>query len=383
VPDVTGLDQASAIDEIINAGLTVGPVVERANRRFPAGQVIRTAPAAGREVEPGAVIRIIVSSGPPGGETAAPSPSPVVSFPPSPSPVPSAPPSEVPSAVPSAVPSGSPIAGSHLAAVQAAGVLRVNVSPDDPPWSRVTDNGDPGGFEVQLARRIARELGVDVTFTTDPASVVLDGSDLGGWDIALNHLPSIDPVTASFVLSEPYAWDPLAVAVAGANADVPADLTGLSVCVRSGSAEEAWLNGAITLTDGDGNPVAPPAVTTLPVASDADCATSLAGGVAQAWIAGRPTLAAGDSADQPLTVGDATLAGVPVAAAVEPAGSTDTSLVDAVDAAIAALRDSGQLARFSQRAFDADLTTGPPPIGGTSPGASPSPFALIDPEARS
>jgi ABC-type amino acid transport substrate-binding protein len=157
------------------------------------------------------------------------------------------------------------------------------------------------------------------------------------------------------------------------------------VCVVQGSAAQAWLEGAATLTDLDGNPVAAPAVVTLPVGSPAECADVLRAGAADAWVEGRPTVAAtlGDAED--LVTDGRTLAVVPIAGLVETADSTDTSLVEAVDGAIDVLRDNGQLTRQSERAFGEDLTVGPPEL--TAPGESPgfpelspepSPIAVID-----
>lgn len=86
--------------------------------------------------------------------------------------------------------------------------------------------------------------------------------------------------------------------------------------------------------------------------------------------------AIGDDTD--LVIDGRTLAVAPIAGLVEPAGSADTSLVDAVNEAITTLQDNGQLARLSDRAFGADLVTGPPDV--TTPGESPG-FPELSPEA--
>src|SRR5204862_7510546 len=112
--------------------------------------------------------------------------------------------------------------------------------------------GAPSGFEVQLARRIGRQLGVEVTFTSFPVAAVLDGSTAGEWDLALGHLPATEPLTTTFLTTQPYAWEPLAAAVAADRAPVPDDLSGLVVCVRDGSPAQQWLDGIVTLADRDG-----------------------------------------------------------------------------------------------------------------------------------
>lgn len=64
VPDVTGMDQTEAANELTQAGLkfTYGP--KEGSATVPAGNVIRTTPAAGASVAKGATVTITVSSGP-------------------------------------------------------------------------------------------------------------------------------------------------------------------------------------------------------------------------------------------------------------------------------------------------------------------------------
>ncbi len=63
VPDVAGRTEGEARNAITGAGLTVGSVSEESGER-PAGQVLRTDPAAGTQVEPESAVNIILSSGP-------------------------------------------------------------------------------------------------------------------------------------------------------------------------------------------------------------------------------------------------------------------------------------------------------------------------------
>ena len=61
--DVNGLDQSNAITQLRNLGLN--PVVENTpHDQVPIGQVIRTDPAAGSQVEKGTAVKVYVSSGP-------------------------------------------------------------------------------------------------------------------------------------------------------------------------------------------------------------------------------------------------------------------------------------------------------------------------------
>jgi len=64
-PNVVGFDQFAAMDEITNAGLSVGTVTFASSAIFPAGSVIGQAPVAGTQVTTGAAVSLVVSSGPP------------------------------------------------------------------------------------------------------------------------------------------------------------------------------------------------------------------------------------------------------------------------------------------------------------------------------
>ena len=64
VPVVTGLDEATARAEIEKAGLVVGAVTPEASATVPEGQVIRSDPAGGAQVDEGATVGLFISGGP-------------------------------------------------------------------------------------------------------------------------------------------------------------------------------------------------------------------------------------------------------------------------------------------------------------------------------
>ena len=63
VPDVTGLSEAQAANELGQAGLTVGSVLNQASSTVAQGDVVSTNPAAGTAVPKGSSVTIFVSSG--------------------------------------------------------------------------------------------------------------------------------------------------------------------------------------------------------------------------------------------------------------------------------------------------------------------------------
>ncbi len=63
VPNLRGSTPEDAVNALIDLGLEPGEQRDRFNENVPAGQVIRTDPAAGTEVDPGTIVTIFVSQG--------------------------------------------------------------------------------------------------------------------------------------------------------------------------------------------------------------------------------------------------------------------------------------------------------------------------------
>jgi len=64
VPDVTGLDQATAESNITAAGLIVGTITNQSSDTVPAGDIISQDPASTTMVSAGTAVNLVVSSGP-------------------------------------------------------------------------------------------------------------------------------------------------------------------------------------------------------------------------------------------------------------------------------------------------------------------------------
>lgn len=63
-----------------------------------------------------------------------------------------------------ALPTPAAETGSVLAAIRETGILRIGVKADFPPFGMVNAQGEPEGFEIDLARDVARRLGVTPRF---------------------------------------------------------------------------------------------------------------------------------------------------------------------------------------------------------------------------
>ena len=135
-----------------------------------------------------------------------------------------------------------------VAELAPTGRLRAAINFDNPLLaSRDADTGEPGGVSVELARELARRLGVAVDYVPYfAAGKVIEGVKERVWDICFL---AIDPVRAEQIL-----FTPPYVVIEGAylvpedspirdNADV--DRPGVRVLVSTGSAYDLFLSRTI------------------------------------------------------------------------------------------------------------------------------------------
>jgi polar amino acid transport system substrate-binding protein len=128
------------------------------------------------------------------------------------------------------------------------GKLRAAINFDNPILaSKDAVTGEPGGLAVELAREVARRLGVSVEFVPYyAAGKVIEGVKAGLWDICFL---AIDPVRAEQIsFTAPYVVIEGAYLVADDspirdNAEV--DRPGVRVLVSTGSAYDLFLSRTI------------------------------------------------------------------------------------------------------------------------------------------
>ncbi|MAT97927.1 MAG: hypothetical protein CL608_12345 [Anaerolineaceae bacterium] len=120
--------------------------------------------------------------------------------------------------------------------VQAAGVLRVGLDPTYPPFE--VDNGSGvTGLDVDLAKAIAADLGVDVQFVYFGYDGLYDALATEQVDVLISALVIIPERTRDFSYSEPYfdAGEILIVPANNETIESMADLGGHTLAVELGS----------------------------------------------------------------------------------------------------------------------------------------------------
>ncbi|WP_282608677.1 transporter substrate-binding domain-containing protein [Pelagibius sp. Alg239-R121] len=146
------------------------------------------------------------------------------------------------------------MAGETLDRVMSSKTLTLSSDPEYPPQSFLNDQNEMDGFDVGVAREIAKRMGAELKIVTPAWEIITAGNWGGRWDISVG---SMTPTTArAKVLDFPavYYYTPAAFAVhKDSSAASSADLNGMKFGVCGGCTYEAYLNKDLVI-DAEGTP---------------------------------------------------------------------------------------------------------------------------------
>ncbi len=129
-----------------------------------------------------------------------------------------------------------------LSTIKSAGVLKVAVPQDFPPFGSVGPDMKPVGYDIDMAAHIAKALGVKLTLVPVSSTNRIPYLTTGKVDLVISSLGKNAERAAVIDFSDAYApffngvFGPAGAAIAG-----PADLAGKSVAVTRGSIEDLEL----------------------------------------------------------------------------------------------------------------------------------------------
>jgi ABC-type amino acid transport substrate-binding protein len=136
-----------------------------------------------------------------------------------------------------------------LEAVKARGILVVGVREDFPPLGYLDGTGKPTGFEVDLARYLARQLLGDegkLRLVTVSVGARLTAILSGSADLLIAAVTATEDRAAVFALSEPYFLSgTLLLVPRNSSIQDARDLTGKKVAVLEGSIQEGGLDPTV------------------------------------------------------------------------------------------------------------------------------------------
>jgi polar amino acid transport system substrate-binding protein len=125
---------------------------------------------------------------------------------------------------------------STLDRVLARGVLVVGTEPEFPPFESLDANGDPVGFDIDMARAIASDLGVDVRFEMMAFDSLPSALGVGKIDVILSGMTATPERAESRAFTDSYFRTQLCLLV-GKDAAIhePRDADGKRVVVKLGT----------------------------------------------------------------------------------------------------------------------------------------------------
>ena len=95
-----------------------------------------------------------------------------------------------------------------LAQVKDSGKLRVSVDKDYAPQSFLQPDGTFVGFDVDVAKKIAEELGVEAEFQHVDWDLITAGNWANRWDISVGSMTITTPRKEILSFSQPYYYTP-------------------------------------------------------------------------------------------------------------------------------------------------------------------------------
>ena len=128
--------------------------------------------------------------------------------------------------------------GEALKRIRKSGQLRVAIDPSFPPFETVNGQGEIVGLDVDLARAIAQDLGVEVVFVTTSYDALYDAIISGDADIIISALYPDPNQMQTFAFSSAYfnAGEVIVAPNALPINNIPADLAGQRISVVHGTA---------------------------------------------------------------------------------------------------------------------------------------------------
>lgn len=125
----------------------------------------------------------------------------------------------------------------------AAKTLVLAVDEEYPPFSSRNHDGQMTGFDIDVARELAKRLGVDLRIVTPGWNVIMADDWQGRWDIAMGAIEPTAERGAVLEFAAIYADAPAVILVRSGETSIagPGDLPGKRIGVEAGSRYEAYL----------------------------------------------------------------------------------------------------------------------------------------------
>lgn len=254
-----------------------------------------------------------------------------------------------------------------LSDIEGRGVVRVSTDPNYEPQSFLDENGEFTGFDVDVAREIAKRLGVEVEFVTPDWDVITAGNWAGQWDMSVGSMTVTVDRQEVLNFAEPaYYFTPAQFAAAdGSGIEALEDINGQTVCAGVSTTYETWLNGAaadLGFPPESFYAEPPTDITVIPLSTDAECPQSIQAGRQdfQVFLTSNTVVQAAIDGGVPIHRVGSPVFSENLAVAFDKSSTLDSaSAVKRVGEIIQEMHDDGTLRELSMKWFGSDLTASP------------------------
>lgn len=138
-----------------------------------------------------------------------------------------------------------PAEDTSLEDIKEAGVMRVGMCPEYPPFESLTEDGDIEGFDADLAAAIAEKLGVEVEFVNTPYEGLIAGLQNGDFDIIMSGMSpeEADGADETLCVTDNYYAVSEVILTMDSSIKSKEDLEGKTVGSHAGSTSEYAVQG--------------------------------------------------------------------------------------------------------------------------------------------
>jgi polar amino acid transport system substrate-binding protein len=268
-----------------------------------------------------------------------------------------------------------------LDAIKQRGYILVSTDPNYEPQSFLNTEGkrpadtkcpsdalttaEMQGFDVDVAKAIGDDLGVETCFATPSWDAITAGNWADKWDVSVGSMTITTDRQKILDFSVPYYYTPAVIAVrADSGITDLAGLEGKALCAGAATTYEAWLNNDMA---GLGLPDASiyqkaPKVTVVPLETDQECAQAIAAGREDfiGYVTSETVVDANIAQGYPVVKLGGPVYSEDLAASFDKKSTLPTdSLRAEVDKLFTAMHSDGRLSQLSQKWFKSDLTQTP------------------------
>ncbi len=220
------------------------------------------------------------------------------------------------------------------------------------------------GFDVDVAKAIGDDLGVETCFATPSWDAITAGKWADKWDVSVGSMTITTDRQKVLDFSVPYYYTPAVIAVrADSGLKSLDDLAGKALCAGTSTTYETWLSGGDVGLPASSIYAKPPAnLTVVPLETDQECAQAIAAGREDfvGYVTSKTVVDANIAAGMPVVQLGSPVYSEDLAASFDKSSSLPTdSLRAEVDKLFTAMHSDGRLSDLSNKWFKADLTQAP------------------------